>query len=124
MVRIPDDSDDDQPPDPASPTAESDSDERPLAERRSRQNRSQGGVSEGDPARARSTPRSVRFADEENESPGTSRRRKRGRAIVDDEEDGENDGGGDATGANDVGASGRSSSRPRRASACQLQADG
>ena len=47
MVRIPDDSDDDQPPDPASPTAESDSDERPLAERRSRQNRSQGGVSEG-----------------------------------------------------------------------------
>ena len=52
MVRIPDDSDDDQPPDPASPTAESDSDERPLAERRSRQNRSQGGVSEGDPARA------------------------------------------------------------------------
>ena len=116
VVRIPDDSDDDQPPDPASPTAESDSDERPLAERRSRQNRSRG-VSEGDAARARSTPRSVRFADEENESPGTSRRRKRGRAIVDDEEDGENDGGGDATGANDVGASGRSSSRPRRASA-------
>ena len=117
MVRIPDDSDDDQPPDPASPTAESDSDERPLAERRSRQNRSRGGVSEGDPARARSTPRSVRFADEENESPGTARRRKRGRAIVDDDEDGARDGGGDATGANDVGASGRSSSRPRRASA-------
>ena len=117
VVRIPDDSDDDQPPDPASPTAESDSDERPLAERRSRQNRRSRGVSEGDAARARSTPRSVRFADEENESPGTARRRKRGRAIVDDDEDGAKDGGGDATGANDVGASGRSSSRPRRASA-------
>ena len=117
MVQIPDDSDDDQPPDPASPTAESDSDERPLAERRSRQNRIRGGVSEGDAARARSTPRSVRFADEENESPGTARRRKRARAIVDDDEDGAKDGGGDATGANDVGASGRSSSRPRRASA-------
>ena len=130
MVSIPDPSDsDDDPPGGRIPptTVASDSDEEPLATRRSRQksqrlaSTSRTPVDTNAGSRRASTPRSVRFADDDDDddtSPGRNTRaqKKRGRAVIED---------GDGDGANDENGSGQirsSSRRPQRASAAAAHA--
>ena len=134
MVSIPDPSDsDDDPPGGRIPptTVASDSDEEPLATRRSRQksqrlaSTSRTPVDTNAGSRRGSTPRSVRFADDDDDddddddtSPGRNTRaqKKRGRAVI---EDGDGDGANDENGSRQIRSSSR---RPQRASAAAAHA--
>jgi hypothetical protein len=130
VVSIPDpsDSDDDPPGGRIPPTiVASDSDEEPLATRRSRQksqrlaSTSRTPVDTNAGSRRGSTPRSVRFADDDDDddtSPGRNTRaqKKRGRAVI---EDGDGDGTNDENGSGQIRSSSR---RPQRASAAAAHA--
>ena len=134
MVSIPDPSDsDDDPQGGRIPptTVASDSDEEPLATRRSRQksqrlaSTSRTPVDTNAGSRRGSTPRSVRFADDDDDddddddtSPGRNTRaqKKRGRAVI---EDGDGDGANDENGSRQIRSSSR---RPQRASAAAAHA--